>query len=384
MKEYIIYTGTIFMPDMNAAAQRAKAMAKLIQSCGYTPVIVGMTSNVHNILDTKKCYDNIQCYSMNYPASMKDWLYRIISIEELICVVRHIGSKNVKAIIAMDYYAAALIRLNKFCEKNDMILIADAVDWFEKSDYQFPANFVKDFDTVLRMKYIYKKFDRMITISVFLNNYYKGAVNRIVRIPGISYSKGDYEYNYIPNRILTLTHVGRPGKKCEKEKIDWMIKIACDINSKQKKVHINIAGVSLHTLKKYRPDIVGLNEFDSTVTIYGRIPHSECMQLITQSDFSFIIREDTLLSKAGFPSKLGESYVCGTPVLATPAGNVQEFIPKTHGFVSSKCTYESVKSMIDTILKLDKSYILQMHHNVKKRNVLSADLYVDEMRKILS
>ena len=70
MKEYIIYLGTIFLPDKNAAAQRAMMICKSYRDVGLTPIIVGVSSDLcfSQIKQTKalKDYETEHCKSIHF------------------------------------------------------------------------------------------------------------------------------------------------------------------------------------------------------------------------------------------------------------------------------------------------------------------------------
>ncbi len=386
--KFVIYLGVFFMPDGNAASQRAWAFSYMIQKCGYTPVIIGMKKqgNNKNILDTEVRQNNTLIYSMPYPNTYFEWLEMLWSIKGLKEVVNYIGSNNVQAIIAMDYFSPALLRIIRFCNQNSIRFIVDTVDWFMHSNYSFPRKIIKDLDTKIRMTYIYKHVIYMIAISDFLAGYYNGNVKNIVQVPGVIAPHFIEKWGgdkYKKNRLLTLIFAGDPGKKCEKEKIDWLMKIVCKINAKVVKIKFVVVGIDKKTLLHNRPDLALLPRFDDSVECLGKISHMECLKLINLADFSVIIREDTLLSKAGFPTKLAESYACGTPVLVTPTSNICDFIPDKYGIVSKDCTYTSLKNAVQQLLNLSALEIGSMHETIKKCNLLNCDGYVETLRKIL-
>lgn len=386
--KYIIYLGVFFMPDGNAACGRAWAFSEMIQKCGYIPVIIGMDKqeNNKNILDTEVKQNNTLIYSMPYPDTSFEWLKMLGSIKGLKEVVNHIGENNIKAIIAMDYFSPALLRMIRFCNKKSIRFIVDAVDWFVRSNYSFPKRVIKDLDTKIRMLYIYKRIDYMIAISDFLAGYYQKKVKNIVQIPGViapSFIEKLGEDRYKKNTLLTLVFAGDPGKRCEKEKIDWLMKIICKLNAKSIKIKFIVIGIDKETLFYNRPDLARLPRFDHSVECLGKIPHTECLKFINLADFSVIIREDTLLSRAGFPTKLAESYACGTPVFVTPTSNICDFIPDKYGVIAKDCTYASLKIAVQQLLNMNASEISSMHKTVRKCNLLNCDKYADRMKKIL-
>lgn len=383
--KYVIYTGVFFMPDGNAAAQRAHAIEQILKKLGYTPIIIGMNQNGDSgkILESKYEKDDSFYYSINYPQKSIDWIKVLFEIDHIKTVVNTLGCENVHAIIAMDYFSIALNRLIKYCKRNNIRFIADTVDWFAKSNYKFPKRIIKDFDTFYRMKIVHKKSEYMITISSFLKKYYTSNVKKIVQIPGMFVPLKCNLKTYESNKILTLAFVGSPGKKCEKEKIDWVIQAVCKINKEKIRIKVILVGVDKKSLEVNRPDITALNKFDESIDCLGRLEHDACIDIITRSDFSVIIREDTLLSNAGFPTKLGESYACGTPVLATPTSDIADYVPEGYGFVTETCTYEAVEKGIYNLLLLPQTYIENMHMKIRRDNPLSYTKFVKAMQEVI-
>lgn len=383
--KFIIYTGVIFAPDRNAAAQRANAFAAMIERSGYIPVIIGMDERLPentDILSTRASFGSGMYYVSRYPAGATEWLRRITDVSDIVKVIEHLKPQNIKAVIAMDFFSVALLRLMRYCRKKRISLVVDTVDWFQKSKYPFPRNFVKDFDTCLRMNYVHKRADRMITISRYLYDYYKKNVQKIVMIPGIV--NGTFnDAQYDPQSQLSIAFVGSPGPKCDKEKIDWLIKIVCGINTHGNRVKFYIAGVDKNTLLTNRPDLAVFEQFDESVVCMGRISHSDCIDLIRKCDFATIIREDTLLSKAGFPTKLGEAFQCGTPVIVTPTSNISEYIPPTHGIVTGSCTYQATEDAILQALELSAAKKKKMHDEVSAYNPLDASAFVQLFNSVI-
>ncbi len=169
-KNYVIYIGEMIMPDKNAAAQRVTSVAKSIQDIGYTPVVLGLSNNMvsSNVIDTKTTYNEIECFCVQYPKSKLEWFNRIISIKPIEQIVKYYGQDSIKAIIALDYESIALYRLDRFCKKNNIKLIMDNVEWYQKSKLHFPMNLAKNLDTRFRMQIIYPRAEYMICISKYL------------------------------------------------------------------------------------------------------------------------------------------------------------------------------------------------------------------------
>lgn len=386
--QYIIYVGVFFMPDKNAASQRALAFSSIIRAMGYVPIIIGMDEQIPegtDILNTKTFYKDCVYYLTKYPATSKEWVRMLYNISPIKRIVAHLGKENVKAVIAMDYFSCALLRLMFFCKKNSIKFVADTVDWFQKSNDPFPRNIVKDIDTNLRMKVMHKKVKYMITISKYLYQYYERFVPNIVQIPGIvrPLQNQSIMFSGIDKTVCTFAFVGSPGAKCEKEKIDWLIKIICKINQNEVKAKLYIAGIDKQTLFENRPDIAAIPNFEQSVMCYGRMKHKDCLRLLSSCDFATIIRKDSLLSRAGFPTKIGEAFACGTPVFVTPTSDVCDYIPPTHGIVANRCTKEATEEAMNVILRLSREEILDMHEAVAQFNPLENLHFKEQMQNII-
>ena len=384
--KYVIYAGVFFMPDKNAAAHRAVAISKIIETLGYKPVVIGMNSDItqNNIVFTEKEYAGIKVFEMKYPKSSIEWVKMLFNYMQIVRVIEYLGIENCQALILMDYYSPALKSLLKYCKRKNLKMILDTVDWFGKSSYKFPINIIKNFDTFVRMHFLNKKTKNLITISSYLEEYYKKHVENLVRIPGVYFSSENQKtIKYEPNNVRIISFVGSPGKKCEKEKIDWVIKAVCKSNKECIKIKFIIAGIDRITLQKNRPDLFKLEHFDESIDILGKISYEECKNLIMKSDFSIIIREDNLLSRAGFPTKLGEAYAFGTPVLATPTSDIRDYVPAGYGIVTKTCTYDDVEKSIFDISNMESKQIISMHEMIKYDNPLDYKKYVSIMEKII-
>ncbi|MPM13905.1 hypothetical protein SDC9_60265 [bioreactor metagenome] len=367
-RKVVLYIDAMIMPDKNAAAQRATAICKSLIDIGKKPVIVGLKKDInHNIsvLETLENYSGIDCYAVKYPVSIKEWLDRMITIKPFIDVVHRYGKENIHSIIAMDYEVIALYRLRKYCDRNNIRLIADSVEWYGKSKLKFPINIVKDLDTAFRMKYVYPKLDYMICISHYLYQYYLDKIPNIVEIPG-TVDECDLKWSkikkYTGNDILTIGYAGHPGFNCEKERLDWLIKAICELNQEGIACKLLIAGFDKSIIEDYLPDLKKHRFYSSSIKYYGKLSHLDCLNMIATCDFSAIIREDKRVTRAGFPTKLSESFGCKTPVITTPSSNISDFIEAgRNGLITKDFSYDSLKQVLFQAYNISLGEKLEMH-----------------------
>lgn len=387
-KKIVICIDAMILPDKNAVAQRAIAICKALIDTGKKPIIVGLDSHMKQnnpILETLENYYGIDCYAVKYPVSVKEWLIRMITIKPIIDVIHKYGKENIHSIIATDYEVIALIRLIKYCHSNNIRLIADNVEWYGKSRLKFPINIVKNLDTKIRMEYVYPRLKYMICVSKYLYDYFSNKVPHIVQIP-VTIDESDLKWSkvlpYQGNEILTIGYAGHPGLTCDKERIDWLIRAICELNEEGVACRLITAGFDKSIVEDYAPDLKDLKFYERCIQYLGKLSHIECLNMIATCDFSAIVREDKRVTKAGFPTKLSESFGCKTPVITTKSSNVADYIVEfNNGFIIERFSYRCTKKTIKDISRLSKKNIFIMHMNLV--NTLNYNMFKDEVETIL-
>ena len=387
-KKWILYFGGFELPDKNAAAQRASSVAKSFRELGYNVALSGVSKDrlgQDEIIKSKNSLEDFERVTRLYPANLKEWIEYIVSSKKEIGIIE--GYSNIAAVICYDYPSLTIWQLNKYCKDKGIKFIVDIAEWYGPSKKIFPLNIIKNMDTSLRMKYVLPKLDNIICISKFLYDYYRKQVENCILVPG-TIDKGDEKWlesmAYIPNSIFTLGYAGNPGPKCEKERIDLLIAAVCELNEEGFKCRIDLAGFQKSNFEKDYPEILEKPNYKDVINYLGRLPHKDCIKLIKRVDFSIIAREDNRITRAGFPTKLSESFGCGTPVITTPSGNVADYVVKgENGFVTEGFSYEKIKESIKNSINLSKEKLLEMHRLTAKNNPLDYRRFNEELKKIM-
>lgn len=387
MRNIILYIGSIFLPDRSAGAQRALSLSKSFRDLGYRMVIVGMAAEQSRsipIQETRNYCNGFETFSVSQPQNIGEWFHHSTSIKEFTDVISYYGVSRIFAIVAMEYEAIPLIRLSVYCRKNGIHLIADAEEWYEKSTMTFPMNIAKNIDTTLRMRYVYPRLiTNMICISRFFEEHFSSVVPHCVYVPGtIDPEERKWEEldRYFPNDIFTIGYAGSPGLHFEKERLDLLISAVLELNEEGQNCLLKIAGVDKDFIKERLPDLCLTN----AISFLGKVSHKQCLNIIATSDFSAIIREDKRVTKAGFPTKLSESFGCGTPVLTTDSSNIFDYV--VDGVTGIRCygyTKESIKQGILRAINISKEQLILMHSSIRINNPLVYSNFTDTIAHLL-
>ena len=178
------------------------------------------------------------------------------------------------------------------------------------------------------------------------------------------------------NRNITITFAGFLGLKCEKEKIDWIIKALYENKSN---IELNVIGLSKEEFVLRIPELAAC--ITEHIHFWGHIPRKECIKILKKSDFSIIARKSNKLTEYGFSSKICEAFAYGIPVIATNNSDNRMYIKDgINGYVCD-ANYGSLKELLAKVEKTDLELIQKMHYHVITDNPLSVKKYIESFSK---
>lgn len=334
MNRLILYVGGFQLPESNAAAQRVVGIAKGLRDIGYDVIFLNSLKNTDISGVAEKEYFGFKCYEYGREKNV-DYL---ISAKTTLDFAERL---HPDAIIAYNYPAIALNRIHKYCKANRIKLYADVTEWYNATGKNLIACLIKGIDTTYRMRVVHKKLDGIIAISRYLYDYYKDYTNTVLIPPTVDVTDAKWQAaDKKHQEYVSFVYAGVPY--ASKERLDLIVS-AVDEVSKKVAVRLNIVGItkeqfeSLYTWKDPLPE---------SVVFWGRVEHQKALEIVEESDWSIILRENSRLVKAGFPTKLVESISCGTPVIANRFSNVFDYLTEKN----SICV-ENMDSIADYIVQ---------------------------------
>lgn len=380
-KGTIIYVGGFELPDKNAAAHRVLNNAKLFREMGYNIVFIGIDKNIDYVTSTFNTTRNVQgftSFSVPYPHNAKQWYNYLSNVDGVINIMSKY--EDLKAIVCYNYQSIAFLKLQRIAKQRSIKLIADCTEWYGPQGRTAFMKFLKGIDSFLRMRIIHKKVDGLIVISKHLKEYYKNLVN-LVELPpliDIKEKKWEEELNQNEDKShIKLTYSGSPGFK--KDKINFIINGLYELG-KELKFHFNIIGIEEKEYLSYYPqDANKLEVLNGKVNFLGKVTHVQSIEILKKSDFSIFIRENNIVNRAGFPTKLVESITAGIPVITNRTSNIDEYICNgENGYLID----DDIKKGLEGILNYDSEKLRQMKRNIDKEIFYYAE-YLEKFKTFL-
>ena len=127
-KQSILYVGGFILPDGNAAAQRAVGNARLFSALGHDVAFLTRSEEVFRGCRRTR-HLGFDCYEVSDSSkSFSHAVLRLYSIGDVIEAIEAMA--RVDGIIAYNYPAIALARLNRYCKKRKMKCLGDSTEWY--------------------------------------------------------------------------------------------------------------------------------------------------------------------------------------------------------------------------------------------------------------
>ena len=312
-------------PNGNAGAVRQHTFAKLYQACGFDVVVIGMGDSTDFQL---KEYDGVKYISFrkdpNHTVNkVLNWL---LYGQRLKKFLRTCGMEFTDILVIKTYFSGVLAWIKRYSKKRGINLFHDSVEWYSPEEFTLKGldiAYIKN--NRLNTKEIDKSF-RVIAISQYLYDHFRSRNINTMKIPVIMDSESVSHEKHTSGEKLVVSYAGRIGKK---DYIGNVIRGFLLLNEEEKsKIELRLMGADTQQVSQ----ITGICQCEleknkDMIHCMGRVPRPVVLQTLQETDFTVLIRDSSLrYAKAGFPTKVVESLMSGTPVICNLSSDLGEYL----------------------------------------------------------
>jgi len=342
----ILYVGGFQLPDINAAAHRVLGIGKSLRDAGYIVEYLDVSDRyTDSTLSSAWECQGFTVYSQRHSSTMLQRIrYSTYPLHPIEVLNKH---QDWFAVIAYNFPAVALYVLRKECRKRKIKIISDSTEWYAFEPKTL-TGFLNYLDSELRMRVVQKRLNGIITISQYLENYYKNYLPTILIPPTIDYCDPKWhlvkEKESVKDGIIRLIYAGSPSKT--KESLSDTISAVSKLGPA---VQFQIIGLDINQyIKLYDKEI---DEFDrlehkENIEFIGRVSHEEALKRLEMADFTLIIRPQNKTNRAGFPTKFVEAVTAGTKIIATDISDLKKYA-LTSVYIVNKISREEIGRIIE-------------------------------------
>ncbi len=354
----IAIVGRFEFPEGNAGAHRVAGLARALQLAGETVVMIGCERDGHEGESIGSgwfehegiLYLPVSSASLGGQPPSHSTIETFLG-SSVLARLSLLDPSTLRAVIVYNGFAGLWCRLLAFRRRFGVPLIADVTEWYDSSHYRWRSRPAYWVDSLLRMRFLHRRADAMIVISRWLAEHYSACGTPLAIVPPlIDFAEPKWASRPPKARRfgdpIELVFVGTCGKK---ELLPTALRaLARCVADGLTSWRLRVVGPSPEEVREcVGRDDATLHCITDNLQVVGRVDHRSALDYLRAADFSLVIREDRRFAKAGFPSKLAESFAAGTPVIATPIGEARHHVVDGRtGLVSADPSPDAVRAAL--------------------------------------
>jgi len=220
--------------------------------------------------------------------------------------------------------AGYLLRLLPLARRLAVPLVLDVVEWYQPA--HLPGGRLGPFAlaNTVSMRLLAPRANGVLAISSFLQDHFEGAGVPTLRVPPL--------FELAPparpaggRHPLRLCYVGSSGQK-DRETVVHLTQLPGLLGLDRARLHIDIVGMDRAGARALLGTEADAHLDHECLHFHGRVPAIEARRIVAESDFSVLQRRPERFAQAGFPSKVVESLLLGTPVMANLTSDLHEVL----------------------------------------------------------
>jgi glycosyltransferase involved in cell wall biosynthesis len=276
----------------------------------------------------------------------------------------------------------AMLRIEKFAKKQKILLLTDRTEWYSASEFKHGKFSLQYQQNNITNRYIIDRYWRVVSITTFIENYYRSKSIMTVRIPAIMDTT---EFNVIERESASkriILYAGNPGKK---DSLDMMVDAVSNLTkSEQDMLDFRILGVTQEAFSKLYPHIA----ISRAVHFFGRVSRDEVKMELSKADFSILLRNSNeRFARAGFPSKVAESMSAGVPMITNYTSDLSMYLhDEKNSIIVKEFSVEALKNALSRAINLQEDKVQAIRHSAFEtaKSKFEYTNYKQEISKLLS
>lgn len=381
-KQKIVYFGDIGVPN-SASAIHVCNRAELLTKIDMDVYVIALSSK-----DGKKIKNNKYVHYEYLPPIKGDGKIRGLkwNVDQMLgnitgpLLLKKLKKLSPDFLILYEVNSVLLqAKLRKYCKKNNIKIIIETTEWMEMEKNRSLAENLLIWQKNIQKKYTDKKCKNIITISGFLDEFYRNQGCNTITIPPVFPRMIDQEEiaRKRDERCDAKVRLVFAGSLSNKDYLNEILQALITINKDTIKISFDIIGPSEQEIVKC------INQNNLTrygIFVHGRMNHDDVLKIVIKSDYSVLLRENKRYAQAGVSTKFCEAMKLGVPSICTKVNGTDLFVKHgENGFLIEKNTTKEIGLILEHILSMENSDILLMKINAYQY----AEKYFSALRDFL-
>lgn len=271
----------------------------------------------------------------------------------------------------------------KVAQKRGIPLILEICEWYSYKNWNLGL-----FDPrYWQFKYVWRfqlpRVKKVICISRLLEEHYSQLGAETIKIPTIlDVVNRKYKTTEKMSHPPRLVFVG--GITGGKDELATLIMCVC---RSQYNFEVYIYGPGEEAIRRLiRDKNIDVKKYTEKIHVIGYIDQREIEDKLIECDFGILIRPNRRSSNAGFPTKLGEYFAAGLPVIANATGDIGLYLKDGYnGFLLANNSEKEINRVLEQISLLTNNKYAEMGQNARMEAEKAFDyrMYAPALQKFI-
>ena len=381
----LVFIMNTSFPYGQAYSSRARHLTKLFFEVGYHVHIIAPESNsIQECIELKNIdYSCEFVHSGNSLATLSG----IGTAHPYMKALERYSNKTKIDLVVSSSMVHVTESIRKFCKFREIPYIIEQCEWFDKSSFKFGKFNPYYREHIRSILYKNKKCDGIISISQLLETHYNSQGVPTIRIPTILDANAvEWRGKNSSERKIHIVFAGSLGNG--KELLKPIFEALSDPSIDRTLFAFDVYGPSKEqVLQNIGEDHKLMNDLRGLIHIHGRVSQDKIEDILRKADYSIFLRPNRQSSNAGFPTKLAESMMVGTPVITNLTGDIGLYLDDgENGFLTSTLDTKSLVEVFHKILNMDEKKADEMRAKARREAEMFFDyrVYVKQMTDFIN
>lgn len=326
----VAYLGNFPFPGATAATHRVRGVAEALAIAGHEVTIVPLVEGEPT--DGESAHVDTSIARRAVSGTMTNAAELLLGGRRAVAWLR--GHRHDFDVALVYGTPAALLARYAWAVRRDRAalppLMLDVVEWYDYSSR--PGGRFGPFalEHSVAMNFIATRADSVMCISTFLAEHFAEHGRPVAVVPplfGTAPTPPAVWTGLDPGRTQ-IGYAGSPGAKDGSGLANLVAAAAVLPDSLRSRVQVQIAGLTeAQGSALLRSQLRGFeHDVSDIVRWHGRLPASGAQALVAACDFTYLQRPRARYAMAGFPTKVVESLVLGTPVIVNATSDLATYV----------------------------------------------------------
>lgn len=387
----ILFCLSFNITDNRPYAVRALTIAKIYRDLGYQVIFVCVDNTNLQREFTQAFYCDFNCYTIHFFKTrnpLKLFKAKRFMKQQFSTIMNKIQESHpeIHAVVLQPSYNLIGKFGRSYAEKHKIPFIYNASEWYLYHSFYGRFMLLKYLCAVY-MRTIKSKGTNTIAISRYLADFYQTKKHcHVVLLPSIvdqaDYSKYEINHKARISGKIRIMYAGYPGNK---DVVHTFLQALASL-SEEERNRFAFYGYGFEE-KDLVPLGISIEEIHNSGCIFicGQVSQQEVKDALNISDFSILLRQDTLNAKGGFSTKIVESMMAGVPIIGNLTGDMELYFNHENSVILSNPSIEECQKALRKIRMMSDSEIENMKKAAHQTAIQSFDyhLYLETIHKFM-